>query len=385
MGFERRKILIVVSQLDLGGTEQHLYRVLPHLRSAGVDIHVYSMRANGYFAGPIREAGITVHEPAYERVPLFAPIYNCIEILRILYTWKPDIIHFFLPKAYLLGGLTSLLRHSLFRVMSRRSLNLYQRNRPGAAVAERWLHNRMDAITGNSKAVIEQLAETEGVPRDKLTLIYNGLDAAEMTTPMSQADVREKLGIPGQVTVLIMVANLIPYKGHHVLLNALDIVNRKYGHNWVLLCAGRDDGAGAQLEKLSRTLAIEERVRFLGSRTDIAELLKAADIAVLSSLQEGFSNFILEAMAAGLPVIATDVGGNGEAVTDEETGRLVPPNEPDRLAEAIHILISNPLLAKQMGAQGKLHITNKFSLDKCIDQYMDIYNNLAHLHDSAKN
>ena len=126
-----------------------------------------------------------------------------------------------------------------------------------------------------------------------------------------------------------------------------------------------------------RERGIEGSVRFVGSRTDVPDLLRAADLFVHPSREEGFSNAILEAMAAGLPVVACDVGGNPEAVVDGETGRLVPPRDPERLAGAMAELISDVSKRKIFGYAGIRRAAEQFSLDRMVEEMGSLYESLA--------
>ena len=160
-------------------------------------------------------------------------------------------------------------------------------------------------------------------------LIYNGVHANNMTGPALRARGREELGLGRDALVLIMVANLIPYKGHVDLLRALAEANPDLPAGWVLLAVGRDDGIGQCLSTLAGELEISTRVKWLGERDDVASLAAIADIGLLTSHEEGFPNVVLEGMAAGLPMVVTDAGGSVEAVVDGETGRVVPGWRPN--------------------------------------------------------
>ncbi len=210
---------------------------------------------------------------------------------------KPQIMHFYLPLAYMLGARLRSFARVPVKVMSRRSLNIYQRKMPMISRIERWLHARMTAVLGNSKQVAHELIDQENCPPDKVGLIYNGTDlstiAAAMPLDMST------LGIPAGSFILIVIANLIPYKGHADLLNALGNIASQMPQPWHLLCVGRDQGYGPQLRDQAAKLGLDKNVHFLGERTDVAQLLKAADIGVLSSHEEGFSNAVIE----GLPPV----------------------------------------------------------------------------------
>jgi glycosyltransferase involved in cell wall biosynthesis len=285
-------------------------------------------------------------------------------------------VHFFLPASYLVGGPLALLARMPNLVMSRRSLNLYQRKRPLVSRLERWLHKRMDAILGNSGAVVRELIEVEGCPPNRVGLIHNGIDTTAFSGQPDKAAIRAELDIDPKSFVAIIVANLIPYKGHGDLLDALSRVRDRLPQPWTLLCVGRDDGILPQLEDLARAQGIADRVRFLGERKDVPRLLAAGDIGLLCSHQEGFSNAILEGMAAGLPMVVTDVGGNGEAVADGETGFVVPARDAGALSEAIVKLASEPSLRAKQGKKARARVEAQFSIQTCVSKYDRLYSAL---------
>ncbi|NTW89073.1 MAG: glycosyltransferase, partial [Desulfobulbaceae bacterium] len=213
----------------------------------------------------------------------------------------------------------------------------------------------------------------EGVSQDRLRLIYNGIELPSPESGRTKESVRTQLGVSGGALVFILVANLIPYKGHADLLHALGMVRSQLPRPWTLLCVGRDDGLQASLVQLSHELQIADSVVFLGQRSDVADLLAAADICLLCSHEEGFSNSILEGMAAGLPMVVTDVGGNSEAVVDGMTGLVVPPYSPDRLGAAIVSLANNLPLRHKMGMAAQKRVKEEFSLAGCVQRYADLY------------
>jgi glycosyltransferase involved in cell wall biosynthesis len=286
---------------------------------------------------------------------------------------RPDIIHFVLPEAYLLGGLAALELDGPALVMSRRSLNLYQRRHRIAARVERFLHRRMAALVGNSQAVLADL-RAEGAASDQLHLIPNGLVAAPAG---DRGSARARLGVAESPLVLIMVANLIPYKGHADLLAALAGVRHLLPTGWRLLCAGRDDGIGADLRAQTLQLGLANNVLWLGQRNDVPDLLAAADLAISASHEEGSPNAVIEAMAAGLPVVATAAGGAAELVQPDRTGLLAPPRDPVALGAAIMALAADPARRAAMGAAGRAHVAAHHSLDACVRAYAALYHRLA--------
>jgi glycosyltransferase involved in cell wall biosynthesis len=257
-------------------------------------------------------------------------------------------------------------------IMSRRSLNHYQRSRALVARAERWLHGRMSLIAGNSRAVVRQL-ESEGVPAARLRLTYNGIELPPAPDAASRGRVRAALGMGPDALILVTVANLIPYKGHADLIEALALAAGDLPADWRLLCAGRDQGLGETLRGLTAARGLTDRVQWLGARNDVPDLLRAADIGILASHEEGFSNAVIEGMAAALPMIVTDAGGNAEAVVEGETGCVVAPRRPAELSRAILRLASDGELRARMGSAGRERVARHFTLARCVDQYEAMY------------
>lgn len=373
------KVLVVVGSLDVGGTERHIVQVMPQLLRCNITPLVYTLTHAGPMAQNLILQGVEVAAPRH-RWPAnpgrilkgMLLMASSVRLWFFLRREKPDIVHFFLPMAYLIGGFCCLAAGCRKLVMSRRSLNHYQKNHPVLAWVEIKMHRWMIKITGNSRAVIADLAG-EGVCQDRLQLIYNGLAGASSRVGATKEFVRAKLVIPAHTLVLIVVANLIPYKGHVDLLHALGMVRGQLPQSWKLLCVGRDDGLKRSLMELSHELKISDSVIFLGQRNDVADLLTAADIGLLCSHEEGFSNAVLEGMASGLPMVVTDVGGNSEAVVDGMTGMVVPPHRPDKLGAAIVSLANNLPLRQKMGRAARQRQEKEFSLNRCLQGYADLY------------
>ena len=217
------------------------------------------------------------------------------------------------------------------------------------------------------------MVRRENVDQSKLVLIYNGVATSPFETALSRRkSLRRKYGIRDDEQVLVTVANLIPYKGHFDLILAAREVCNRFPRVQFLL-AGEDRGIQDGLERKVRELGLQRSVRFLGRRDDIPGLLAAGDISVLPSHEEGFSNVILESMAAGLPVVATDVGGNGEAVQDGVTGWLTPPGDPSALAEKIIDLLEDPVRARAWGRAGRERIGRMFTVERMVEAHLQLY------------
>lgn len=368
------RVAVVVGKLDRGGTERHLLQVLPPLREFAIAPEVFALHGGGVLAPAMRGAGVPVIEGTRRR-GLPGLVAASLALAGFFRRARPDVIHFFLPEAYLLGALCSVVRPRARRVMSRRSLNHYQRRYPGIRAIERSLHARMHAVLGNSRAVIDELL-AEGAPRTRLGLLHNGIATAEWLAADERGAVRARLGIPAEALVGVTVANLIHYKGHRDLVAALASVRECLPDGWLWLCVGRDDGLGRELCAVASQAGLAEHLRWVGEQAGVRDYLVAADLAVLPSHEEGFSNAVLEAMAAALPLIASAVGGNSDAILDGATGLLVPPRDPSALGRAILALARDPPRRHALGLAARERVASVFTLERCIACYADLYHGL---------
>lgn len=377
------RILYIIRDLDVGGTEGHVNLLTSELKKRNHAPEIFSLGAHGALTEEIRENGIRVHEARFGLTEaslltnLFCSLFLCAELFVFLIRRKFDVVHFFLPAGYLIGAPIALLCGCRHLIMSRRSLNTYQQRYPRIIRAfERALHRRMSAVLGNSAQVVSELIDDEGVDPAKTRIIYNGVDSSGGPAKGPVGGVSGLTTAAKDTVTLVIVANLLPYKGHRDLLDALAVLDISVP--WRLLIVGRDDGIGADLKTHSAEQDLGENVQFLGpqSQEAVRQILSIAHIGILASHEEGFSNALLEYMAAGLPVIATDVGGNGEAVIPQETGLLVPARDPKELSAAIATLILDPETRRRMGAAGKARATETFSVEACVSAYEDLYRGL---------
>jgi glycosyltransferase involved in cell wall biosynthesis len=376
------ELMFVCTDLNVGGTERQLVALAVALVRLGWPISVYSLAGSGPLQAELESGGVTVILPPFNRSQtgttwlrrIFSLGLAVPHLTFIMLKRRPAIIHFLLPEAYLVGAPIAGLTRIQVKVMSRRSLNLYQTN-GFIRRFEYWLHRSMSAVHGNSLSVIDEL-RSEGVPSKRLVLIYNGIDLSAFSNSDTRQSQRESLGIAPDSFVMCNVANLIAYKGHRDLLDALGRAAKELPKKWHLLLVGRDDGIGAQLQEQAERLGIRKNISFLGSRNDVPALLAVSDLALLCSHQEGFANAILEGMAAGLPMIVTDVGGNAEAVVDGETGLVVPAHNPDRLAGAILRLAKDPAMRSSFGTTARRRVTEHFAMERCVAAHDQLYRKL---------
>ncbi len=226
-----------------------------------------------------------------------------------------------------------------------------------------------------SQGVKDYLIEQIGLNPAKVRVVHNGVDLARMRQHRPRAVVRRELGLADGTAAVGLVARLDHWgKGHKEFFTALASLKDRYPVQGLVIGGGRRE---AEMRQLAVEMGLEERVRFLGQRDDVPDLLAALDIFVLPSHSEGVSLALLEAMAAGLPVIASRVGGLPEVVTDGDHGLLIPPQDPEALAAALARLLDEPAWAKKLGENARRQVEENFSLERLGREINEIYGELV--------
>ncbi len=366
-------ILFIVGSLRTGGTENHISQVASQLKNRGWEVEICLLSPYVEVTEDFLDQTIRIHKLPlylhenflYRRFFLFKIfVIMCYSwlVFSLLITRKNHFVHMFLPHAYIIGGFLSVVCNVPRKIMSRRSMNLYREKSKMISFFERYLHRKMNIILGNSQAVVDELG-LEGVKDNRLRLIYNGVNLSYFKRRPKLLS-RRSLGIDAGDFVIVVVANLLFYKGHIDLLEAMRLIKDEIGE-WKLIIIGDDRGEKKNLIEQAKAFKMRDNVLFMGEMKDITTPLSAADLGIMCSHQEGFSNAILEYMAASLPVVATKVGGNTEAVTDGQNGYIVEPRSPRELAEAI-LKIRVKGDKEKMGKLGRKKIEEIFNLDTCV-------------------
>ena len=236
--------------------------------------------------------------------------------------------------------------------------------------AYRLMANMPDAVFAVSERVRQYSIDVDRIQPERIQTIYNGV----CLTDWRQSPDRGKAS---SECLVISVGNIRRVKGYDLLLRAAATVAGKYPRV-VFKIVGEvlDPEYFNELNLLARELRLGSRLKFERVTTDLREHLRDADVFVLPSRSEGFSNAILEAMASSLPVVAADIGGNAEAVEDGTTGLLIPPENPDALATAIMQLMSDPTRAKAMGELGRAVVAERFTVETMMEKIVNAYKNL---------
>ena len=366
---EAVKIVHVVLGLDMGGLERVVLRLLARLDRRRWAPAVVALDEPGTLAPELRRIGVPL------RVLGRAPGLD-LDLARRLSGVVRDegarLIHTHNASAHLYGAVAARLA-ALRGGRPRGVHTKHGRNQPDHR--RRVLLNRLssalsDRVVAVSDDAASVVVEIERVPAEKVVTIENGVDTREFRPSAGVAAARARLGVPRDGFHVGCVARLAPVKDHRTLLEAFARLRARRRDAHLTLIG--DGPERAALEERAALLDLDRAVTFAGERADVALLLAAFDVFALASRSEGVSLTLLEAAAAGLPVVATRVGGNEEVVIDGETGLLVPAADPGALAEALAALAERPDRAT-MGAAGRARVERRFSVERMARAYADLY------------
>jgi glycosyltransferase involved in cell wall biosynthesis len=368
------KVAFWAGSFERAGTQQFLLELLRRIDRERFDPVVMSTVKTGELLSDIESLDIEVHEFGTGRALLSpATIRGLLRAARFLRRERVAVLNCML-------GLTTLVGPFVGRVAGVPVVLNNQRN------LSYWIHGRfregvygfvnrrlVDAVLVNSAAAAAELVKRFRVPPEKVVSVGTGIDLRRIAEARAGDELASELGLAGR-TVVGTVAKLSPVKGHqHFIAAAAEIAKAR--PDVVFLIVG-DGIRKKELEDMATELGIADRVTFAGVRDDVPSLLELMDVFVLGSLSEGSPNAVLEAMAAGLPVVATDVGGLPEMVIDGESGILVPPGDSDALAEAIGELLDDPSRAETMGRAGLALAMDRHDIEKVVREVEGVMDRL---------
>jgi glycosyltransferase involved in cell wall biosynthesis len=356
---------------SIGGAEKQLYQLATGLDPALFKPVLIQLTPNNSPAATTGRIGnLDLFHFPIRRFYNAPGIYRIGQICRLARRRRAQIIHTFFEKSEVVGWLTSRFSPIPVWVTSRRDLG-FKRKKVYRRIFK--LSSRGCArVIANCLAVKDQAVREENLPAEKIEVINNGLDLSPYEMPPQNGSLRKELGLSRDTPLVGMVANFnFEIKGHRYFVEAAKALSdRSTGAAFLLV---GDGPLRKSYEQMAHELGLKEKIRFLGKRNDVPSILSGLDISVLSSTSEGLSNVILESMAAGKPVVVTNVGGSSELVRDGINGCLVPPADSRAMAEAIENLLRNPRQAVQMGRVGKSMVQDKFSQKQMVENYEKLY------------
>ncbi len=361
----RTRVLQVVLSLAPGGTERLVIELSKQLH-AKHGMAVCCLDEPGAWASELTEIGIPVF--SLEREKGFSPELGR-RIAALASEQGADVLHCHHYSPFVYGAVARLWQP--LRVV----FTEHGRAHDGPPSWKRKFANQVfGRIPASIHAVSEDLKRhlvKEGFAPDRIDVIYNGIDPGGRPTAAEREAARAALGCAPTELVIGAVGRLDPVKDLPTLLEAFARVTSAHATARLVLIG--DGPERARLESLVHERDLGGRVSLAGYRRDVRALLPGLDLYVNSSIFEGVSLTILEAMAAGLPVVATAVGGTPEVVSDGVTGRLVPARQPMTLAHAISTLLSNQTMARSFATQGRARVEQRFSLNRMVQSYAAIY------------
>jgi L-malate glycosyltransferase len=364
------KIFYFIDSLMFGGGESQMTQVALRLHEAGHEITVGVMRATGPFLPVLKEAGIPVLEfNVRGKLASFRGILQILRLSRFLRREKFEVVHTQDLWSNMMGILASRLAGVNCIISTRYDLAILPWYTPFRRRFLRHIQELSTVVVANSEGVRQFLIDRERFDPKLLRVIYNGIE----TGIISAGDRREidKSAASSDQLVAVTANMRFAFKGHRQLIDAAALLAPNWP-NLKLVLFGEGE-LRPELEAQVQRLGIERNFIFAGGRSDVKSLLPLCDLAVLPSLTEGLPNAVLEYMAAGLPVVATRVGGIPELITDGHTGRLVPPGEPRALADAIEALLKNPRAAKNLGMAARQHVVERFSYGRLLRELEGLY------------
>lgn len=363
-------LMHVVHTLNVGGMERLVVDLVEGLHPDRYDRYVCCLDQRGPLADELQGHGVRVfcmNKGSGVRWGVPWKIRGLIRRLGIA------VVHTHNLAGLFYGGVGATLAGIKVLVHTEHGRDLdYYRSRRSQRL-ERVLTRLASRVVSVSRPLFDEFRYVQGIPVNRLLLIGNGVRIERYETAPAH-DLRARLGIAETDRVIGIVARLVPVKDHVTMLRAMVAVIREIPEARLVVVGGGP--LREELEAHAARLGIASRVIFLGNRLDVAELLGLMEIFALSSLSEGMSMTILEAMAARRPVVATDVGGTSWVVHHEKTGLLVPSQRPDRLADAILRLLNDRVWAAQLVQAGYELVRERFQLEQVVQQYDDLYRQL---------
>jgi len=370
------KITYLIGSLARGGAEGQLIELLRRLdrsrwqpslilfedddadRASGLVDEIYALQiaGSGYSTNTVQKG--------------YKALKGVVRLTRHLLRIQPTVLHAMLPAACILAAPAARIAHVPVLIGSRRCLVDSYRNGGWLTPLDRFTTRMCDFVIGNSRAVNEELRHLDGIPAERSITVYNGVDAKRFK-PGNRC-LRQEWGWTEEHVVFGIVANFIPYKRHRDFLRAAALITAEAPEARFVM-AGQDRGILNEIRMQVREAGLESRFVIVPGSTEPEALYPAMDAYICTSETEGFSNVLLEAAACGLPLIATQVGGNPEIVYPGENGFLVSVARPEDVAKAALALVDDPALRRRLGSRSREIVEQRFSLETMVQQHELLY------------
>jgi glycosyltransferase involved in cell wall biosynthesis len=354
----RVPIAVFMTSFDPGGTERQMIELIRRLDRSRFEVHVAAFHHRGAWLERAEACAASVEEFPIRGFGRAGTLTQARRFAAWCRTRGVALVHTADRYANIFGLPAAAMAGVAVRIANRREIN--PTNSPAHIALQRAAYACAHVVVANCRAAADRLA-AERVPSSRIRVVPNGVDVAAHAARTHEIPIRR----------IVTVANLRKEKAHEVLFEAVPIVLQRCPDAEFIIAG--DGPRRLELERVAATLGIGSRVRFIGHVDDVASLLASSDMFVLPSRSEAFPNSLIEAMAAGLPIVATRVGGILELVENQRTGVLVQPDNPRALGHAILDLIQWRSHAARLGRAARAEVESRYSWDTMISSFERLY------------
>lgn len=357
------RILHINSSKSIGGGEIHTLNLVNGLLEGNQTVFL-ACRTGSKLASMSQAQKISTLELDLKNSLDFI---STIKLAKFCKKNNIDVIHAHLARDYWIAYITKLLykraklvftRHVSFPIKS--------------TLLKKKMYKSTDKIIAVASAVEKSLLDSGVVIKEKISVIYNGIDVSKINNAVKNK-LRKELDLNNDAVIIGTIGSFCPNKDQLTFIKSIpDIINKIPNAVFVIIGSG-DENYKKELDELVKKLGLTGKVRFLGARSDIYDLIKDFNVFLLTSKQEGFPLVIIEAMAAGVPVISTNVGGISEVIKNNETGILIPPESPKELSKAVIELLSDKKLTKDIIDNAQIAVNKHFTVENMTSNTLNIY------------
>ena len=368
------KVLYITTLMgNMGGAEKNIYDIACNIDKERFTPYVFCLKG-GELIEKLKSNGVHAEIIDLSKIFGFDSLKKAFRLIRFIRGQKINIVVTYHHDADIWGGIIAKLAGVPVVISSRRDMGYQLESKH--IWAYRILNRLFTKIVAVSEAVKNEVAKREWTSPKKIIIVYNGVQFNDNSINVDNNEInniKKTLGIDSSNIVVGTLGAFRPIKGQTFLVKAIAEVVKKYNNIVVLFVGSRDTDYFVEVEQLVKRFKLEKHVRFVGHQEEAIKILSIFDIYICSSVSEGFSNAILEAMMAGKPVIASNSGGNSEVVVDNITGLLIPPCNPKAIANALEVLLMNSGKMKSMGVECRLLVSKKFMLKNMIERTEELY------------
>jgi glycosyltransferase involved in cell wall biosynthesis len=369
------KVLFLIDGLlGMGGAEGALLRMVTHLPKLGChcSIGAFDLSRDPEF---LKLFPCPVYDLTLRRIYDWNAPRVAVRLWRLIGRERFDIVHTMFPASDLWGASIARLAGRPLLVSSRRDMGIVRSRKHD--LAYRWLGGHFDQVQAVSEAVRRACIAHDRLQPERVVTVHNGVEFDRILAAPPFTDLAGSFGLnPDAATVVTALGKIWPVKGVDVLIRAAAIVCRELPRTNFLVAGWMGGDNPRELRELARSLGVAANVKFVGRLRPILSVLKSCDIFCLLSRSEGLSNALLEAMACGLPCVATAVGGNPEVVVPGQTGFLVESENADAAAARILALLRDPALRRRLGDNGRERVRQRFTVEAMVPRVAGLYREL---------